>query len=504
MSGQYLLQMRSISKSFPGVQALNRVDFDLQKGEIHALVGENGAGKSTLIKILAGAYIPDEGKIEFKGQTVTIDSPVVAQNLGIAIVHQETNLFPSLSVAENIFAGRQPVKGHLTFIDKNAMWYETRKLLQLFNVRIHPETKIQELSVGQRQIVEIAKALSLKAEILILDEPTSALTQNEVNLLFNIIDELRNRGLGIIYISHRLEEIFKVSDRITVLRDGQKVGTIKTPSASPQQIINMMVGRQLNDFYGQRLNQPGEAILSVSNLSLPGKFYDISLSLRRGEILGFAGLIGSGRTDVALALFGYQPALSGELWLEGKKIWPRSPREAMRLGIAYVSEDRREKGLFTSMSLRDNISVTQLRRLSRWGLMDMQRENAAAIEMISRLRIRTPTIMQKVLNLSGGNQQKVALAKWLALNPKVLIVDEPTRGVDVGAKAEIYGILRSLAKQGVAVLMISSELPEILGLSDRILVMHEGRLAGEVLADKATEELIMTYAAGQGSVKIAN
>jgi len=497
MESSELLEMKAVSKRFPGVQALDQVDFDLAAGEVHALVGENGAGKSTLMRILCGAYQPDDGEIYLSGERVVIQNPAQAQSLGISIVYQEFSLFANLSVAENIFVGRQPVSGYVGFVDRTAALRESKEYLDLFELAVDPDCPVGRLSVAQQQVVEIAKALSLDARILILDEPTSTLSEHETQLLFQTIRRLKERGLGIIYISHRLEEVFEIADRVTVLRDGHLVGTVSVSAVQPEALIRMMVGRQLQDLYGGRVTGSGEEVLRVEGLSSSGHFEDVGFTLHRGEILGLAGLVGAGRTDVARAVFGAQRYDAGHIYLEGREVLIHSPKDAMRLGIAYLSENRYDDELFLRMSVRENITVTHLEKFSRLGFMFSSLEAEEVVRFVQRLSIRTPGIEQQVMNLSGGNQQKVILARWLAIHPKVLIADEPTRGIDVGAKAEIYALLHDLAAEGVGILFISSELPEILGMSDRILVMNEGRVAGEVSGDEATEELIVALSARQ-------
>jgi len=499
MELQKVLDMRGICKSFPGVQALDHVDFDLFSGEVHALVGENGAGKSTLIKILCGVYQPDQGEICLHGQPTVIQGPSHAQSLGISVVHQELNLFPNLSVAENVFVNRLPARGLLSFIDARQAHEATREYLRTFDLDLDPSCAMHRLSVAQQQVVEIAKALSQKARILILDEPTSALTEHESAVLFRIIQRLKEQGLCIVYISHRLEEIFRIADRVTILRDGRRVGSLAVSETNVESVIRMMVGRQLQDLYGQRVASIGQEILRVQGLSSPGRFSDISFLLRRGEILGLAGLIGAGRTELARALFGAERIAVGQVHLDGHLVQIHSPSDAMRLGIAYLSENRHRDELFLQMSVRENTTVSHLKRFSRFGFLIQRLEAQEVQEFVGQLRIHTPSIQQRVMNLSGGNQQKVVLARWLAIQPKVLIADEPTRGIDVGGKAEIYTLLHKLAQQGVGIILISSEMPEILGMSDRILIMHEGKLAGELSREEATEERILTYAAGQAT-----
>ena len=488
------VEMRNISKLFPGVRALNRVSFDMRLGEVHALVGENGAGKSTLVKILSGVYQPDEGEILLNGAPVQIKGPRHAQSLGIAIVYQELNLFQNLTVAENLFAGKMPCHRPLGFEDRQCAYDTTIEYLQKFDLPIDPRTPLRELSLAQQQIVEISKALLQKARVLILDEPTSSLAEHETTLLFKIIEQLKADNLSIVYISHRLEEIFQIAERVTVLRDGEWVGAGPIAETNMESVISMMVGRELKDLYGQPSGSPRETVLSVEGLTSAGRFDNVSFELRAGEILGMAGMVGAGRTDVGLALFGAVPVSSGTIRVDGKPVKIHSPYDAMHLGIAYLSEDRRKDSLFLGMGVRPNITVSHLKRFARFGFLSQGAEMAGAQEYISALDIQTPSTEQLVMNLSGGNQQKVVLARWLAIQPRILIADEPTRGIDVGAKGEIYALLRRLAEQGVAVILISSQMPEVLGMSDRILIMQEGRLAGELSSSEATEEKIVTLA----------
>jgi ABC-type sugar transport system ATPase subunit len=493
-----LLEMRDISKSFPGVRALDRVHFDLKPGEIHALMGENGAGKSTLIKILSGVYSLDTGEILLDGQSIEPRNPTHAQSLGISPVHQELNLEPYLNVAENIFLGRQP-QGAFGLIHYGRMHREAAMLLSQLGVAMDTHAMAGALSVAERQMIAIARAVSIDARILILDEPTSPLTERETELLFTIVRRLKERGFGIIYISHRLEEIFRLCDRVTVFRDGQYIATRTVAEIGPVDIISMMIGRDISDLYRKREAEIGAPVLEIRHLTKRGFLHDISLVLRRGEIVGMAGLVGAGRTELARAIFGDWQFDSGAILLEGKPIRSRSPRDAIAAGIGLVPEDRKEQGLVTGFSVLHNISMAILPRLAPFGVIRSQEERKVARRYVDRLAIRTPSVEQKVMYLSGGNQQRVVVGKWLATNPKVLIVDEPTRGIDVGAKAEIHALLSDLARQGVGILMISSDLPEILAMSDRILIMHQGRLTGEVPGKGATQEQIMTLATGQAS-----
>jgi ABC-type sugar transport system ATPase subunit len=496
-----LLQMTGISKQFPGVQALQHVDLYVRPGECLALVGENGAGKSTLMKILSGVYAPDEGTIAIDGQIVIPSNPHHAQQLGVSIIYQEFNLFPNMSVEENIFIGREP--NRTGFVDRGRLRDSAREYLKQVGVDLDPRTLVRNLSVAQQQMVEIAKALSYNARIVIMDEPTSALTDNEVRALFAIIRSLKERGLGIVFVSHRLEEIFEICDRITVLRDGHNAGELETATSTPDQIVRMMVGREITDLYQKEGSTAAEqVVLAVRGLSRRGTQQDdsrvvldgVDLDVHAGEIVGLAGLVGSGRTEVARAIFGADPYDSGEILLDGQQVFIKSPSQAIKHGIALAPEDRKLQALVLALAIRENVSLPNLGRLSKFGFVRRKEERNLAQRYIDALSVRTPSMEQKVINLSGGNQQKVVLAKWLALNPKVLIVDEPTRGIDIGAKAEVHALLSQLAESGVAVLMISSELPEVLRMSDRIYVIREGRIAGVIDHEDATEERVMELA----------
>jgi len=493
-----LFELQDIGKSFTGVRALDRVSFDLRPGEVHALLGENGAGKSTLVKIISGVYQPDHGTIRLDGEAITIADPTRALALGIVPVHQELHLEPYLTVAENIFLGRQPI-GRFGLIDQRRMDAEAKTLLEGLGVALDPEALVGSLSVAQRQIIAIARAAaSAAARIVIFDEPTSSLTERETGLLFDLIRRLRSQGLGIIYISHRMEEIFSLCDRVTVLRDGRYVATTPVADTDLRQLIGMMVGRELGDLARRPGSGTSKVVLEVRDLQKPGLLRDISFSVHRGEIVGVAGLVGAGRTELARAIFGDLAVASGEICVEGRSMPARhSPRQAILAGIGLVPEDRKEQGLVTGLPVRENISMAWLKGLSRAGVIGRRRERSLAEDYVRTLAIKTPTIDQKATYLSGGNQQRVVIAKWLATRPKLLIVDEPTRGVDVGAKAEIHALLRSLAADGMAIMMISSDLPEVLAVSDRILVMHKGRIAADIPGDTATQELIMHYATGQ-------
>jgi ribose transport system ATP-binding protein len=492
----YLLEMKEISKSFPGVKVLDGVQLNLKRGEVLALMGENGAGKSTLMKILGGIYQRDGGTIVVKGQTQENMTPDIAAKRGIAIIHQELNLIPHLSVMENIFLGREFTYGKSGFVNWSRMRTEAKRWLEQLAIDLDPATPVGELSVGQQQMIEIAKALSMQADILVLDEPTAALTNREIDALFDVIAALKRKGVGMIYISHRMEEIFQISDRITVLRDGRYVGTVRTAETSLDELVKMMVGREITDRFPKVEVKPGEERLRVENLTVRGKLSGISFSVRSGEIVGVAGLMGAGRTEMAKALFGAERIDGGAIFVDGKQVRISQPIDAIRAGIALVTEDRKEEGLVLPLSVRENIALPNLAKLSSLGVMNRRAEQALSDETIRRLLIKTAGGEQAAGSLSGGNQQKVVIGKWLATQPKILILDEPTRGVDIGAKKEIYDIMNRLAQEGVAILMISSELPEVLGMSDRVLVMHEGRITGSFSRAEATQELIMHAATG--------
>jgi ribose transport system ATP-binding protein len=497
MTNGYALEMRGVTKTFPGVQALKDVNFAVRKGEVHALVGENGAGKSTLIKVLAGAQTADAGEILLDGTPAHIASPLEAQRLGVSIIYQEFNLVPDLNVAENIFLGREPTKGPLGWIDRRKMCADADAILQRLGIPLDVRAPVRRLSVAHQQIVEIAKALSQQATIVAMDEPSATLTEHELNRLFEVIQGLKKSGVSIIYISHRLEEIFGVCDSVTVLRDGQLVGTLPTNQVNREQLISMMVGRELEEGKFVVRKPPRKApILSVKNLNRRGVLHDINFELYRGEILAFTGLVGAGRTELARAIFGADAMDSGEIYLHGQRVHVKSPQHAVKIGIGYLPEDRKQLGLVLGMVVRENATLSNLGALSVLGFVRRGAERAVVGNYVRDLDVRTPSIEQLVRNLSGGNQQKVVLAKWLFADCKVLIFDEPTRGVDVGAKAEIHRLMVDLAERGVGVMMISSELPEVLQVADRILVMHEGRIAAEMFRDEATQESIMHYATG--------
>jgi len=505
---EMLLRMEGISKAFPGVQALDNVDFEVAAGKVVALVGENGAGKSTLMKILCGAYRKDAGRIFLRGQETEIESPHHAQQKSIAIIYQEFNLTPNQSAAANIFISREPRQQGLgrffNFVDRRRMEREAQEHLDRVGARVPATALIRELSVAQRQMVEVAKALAVDARIIIMDEPTSALGEDEVETLFEIIDTLKKQGIAIIFISHRLEEVFRVADRVVVLRDGRRVGSVSISEATPEEIIHLMVGRELTDMFHKEEAEIGEPLLEVQGLTRHGVVEDVSFTLQRGEILGFAGLVGAGRTETARLLFGVDRRDAGAIRVDGEPVRINSPRDAVGAGLGFVPEDRGTQGLVLMLPVKENIVLPTLDSHSRAGWVNRRSVRNTAQDYVEKLNVRTPHLQQKAMYLSGGNQQKVVLAKWLASQPKVLIMDEPTRGIDVGAKAEVHALMSQLAQSGMGIIMISSELPEILGMSDRILVMAEGRVAALLDRAEATQEKIMAYASGEIDNGIVN
>jgi ribose transport system ATP-binding protein len=494
--GEVVLEMRDVTKRFPGVLALDKAQLKLYQGEVLCLLGENGAGKSTLMKILAGAQPMDEGEILLDGESVSIHSPHHAQQLGISMIYQEFNLSPFLSVAENIFLGREPRIGKSPLIDWRRLYREAREVLARIGVELDVKRAVNTLSVAQQQMVEIAKAISVNAKIIVMDEPSATLTDHELKALFELIRTLRRQDMGIVYISHRLEEIFEIGNRVTVMRDGEHVGTEFVHKLKREDIIKMMVGRELKDEFPKVTFDRGDEILRVEGLSRKGAFEDVSFSLNRGEIVALTGLVGAGRTEVARAIFGADRITGGTIHLHGKPITVKSPQDAIRHGIGLLTEDRKNQGLVLGMSVRENISMAKLKDLCKGPFVRRGEERKVAENYVEELRIKTPSVEQVTQNLSGGNQQKVVLAKWLFTQSKVLIFDEPTRGIDVGAKVEIYRLMNDLVRQGVGVLMISSELPEVIGMCDRVLVMHEGRITGELPRRSMNQEAIMTLATG--------
>lgn len=490
--GTPFLQMKGITKKFPGVLALDHANFSVELGKVVALVGENGAGKSTLMKILSGVLKKDEGEILIDGKPASIESTLDAQKFGISVIYQELNVILNLNIAENIFIGREKRKS--LFIDKAYIHKEARKLLDIVGLNVDTNTLVKDLSIGQRQMVEVARALSMDAKVIVMDEPTSSLTEKETKILLEIIKKLRNENVGIVFISHRMKEIFEVADTVTVMRDGKTVGTLAGEEINENKVVKLMVGREVNDIFAKQEAEISDVILDVRNLSTASFLKDISFSLRKGEILGFAGLVGAGRSEVMRAIFGIDKKNSGDIFINGEKVEINSPEDAINHGIGFIPEDRKEQALILNMTVKENITLPSLKSISKFDFINSELEKAVAEEYIEKLSIKTPGFEQRVINLSGGNQQKVVISKWLATNPKVLILDEPTRGIDVGAKKEIHSIMSSLAQNGVAIIMVSSELPEILGMSDRIIVMHEGRIKGQLLREEASQEKIMELA----------
>lgn len=499
MADEFVLRMEHVSKSFPGVRALHDVSLSVRRGEIHCLVGQNGAGKSTLMKILGGAYRMDAGDIILDGEKVFFPNPHAALKAGISVLYQELALNPCLSAAENIFLGRE-IKTPFGVVNIRRQQQEAERLIKPFGVEIDVALPVEQLSVAQQQIVAIGKALSFKAKVIVLDEPSAVLTVEELGRLFNIMRGLREDGVGIIYISHRLEEIFEIGDRVTVLRDGEVVGTFDVSTVNESDLVRMMTGREVVKTGSRSRLEAGEPVLEVENLSRRRVLRDVSFRLHAGEIVGVFGLVGAGRTELAHALIGADRPDSGRILLDGKEVMPSSPQHALKLGIGLVPEDRKRHGLVLGMNVADNSTLAIWDRLARLGIVDRRSLLASARESVDELRIKTPSLSALVENLSGGNQQKVVLAKWLATACKVLILDEPTRGVDVGAKAEIHELIRAIASRGKALIVISSELPEIMSVSDRLLVMRKGRIVGEFLPAQTTQEDVLACAMG---VKVA-
>ncbi|MEQ9898938.1 ribose ABC transporter ATP-binding protein RbsA [Pectobacterium punjabense] len=493
---QPLLQLQGITKSFPGVKALSGAALNVYPGKVMALVGENGAGKSTMMKVLTGIYRKDAGSIHFLGQEVDFNGPKASQEAGIGIIHQELNLIPQLTIAENIFLGRE-FTNRFGRIDWNKMYAEADKLLKRLNLRYDSRRMVGDLSIGDQQMVEIAKVLSFESKVIIMDEPTDALTDTETASLFSVIKELQSQGCGIVYISHRLKEIFEICDDITVFRDGQFIGECPVSDLQEDTLIEMMVGRKLEDQYPRSNKAPGEVRLKVQNLSGPG-VDSVSFTVRKGEILGVAGLMGAGRTELMKILYGALPRTGGNVTLDGRDVVTRKPQDGLANGIVYISEDRKRDGLVLGMSVKENMSLTALRYFSHaGGRLKHAEEQLAVADFIRLFNVKTPSMTQPIGLLSGGNQQKVAIARGLMTRPNVLILDEPTRGVDVGAKKEIYQLINQFKEEGLSIILVSSEMPEVLGMSDRIIVMHEGRLSGDFPIEQATQEALMAAAVGK-------
>ena len=495
MSQDTILVMENISKSFPGVQALSNVHLTVRKGTVHALMGENGAGKSTLMKVLIGIYIPESGAITFQGKSVQIANTEMALKLGISMIHQELSPVPYMTVAENIYLGREPL-GRFGLIDKRKMIADTQALLNRLEINVDPSAIMKSLSVANTQMVEIAKAISYDSSLIIMDEPTSAITEREVAHLFRIIRSLKEKGVAIIYITHKMDEVFQIADEITVFRDGKHIATVPAGQTDKNSLIAMMVGRELTNIYPKSEAPIGEVILSVRNLTRKGIIHGVSFDLRRGEILGLAGLMGAGRTEVIEGIFGIKKIDSGEIEVKGKSVRINSPADAIRHGLALLTEDRKLTGIMGVLPVKDNMMIASLDSYATNGFLNKRLIDETCNREKGRLEIKTPSMDQVIKLLSGGNQQKVLVSRWLLTTPDILILDEPTRGIDVGAKAEIHRLMCKLAQEGKAIIMISSELPEILGMSDRVLVMHEGRVGGEFARQDATQESIMRAATG--------
>jgi ribose transport system ATP-binding protein len=492
----YLLEMKGITKIYPGVVALDKVDFSVKRGEVHALLGENGAGKSTLIKILAGAEQRDEGEIWFDGQSYAQYTPNDAIQMGISVIYQEFNLVSKMTIEENIFLGKEIHNG--LFVDKKAMTQKAREVFEPLGGAIDPGVKVSDLSVAYQQLVEISKAILNRSKIIIMDEPSAALSLNELEILFNLIRRLKSEGTSIIYISHRLEEVFEIADRVSVFRDGRYVGTKLVSETNKDNLISMMVGRELSGDYPQNEQKRGEVVLKAQGIT-SDKLREVSFELYRNEILGITGLVGAGRTELLRAIFGADPYL-GDIYIRGEKAEIRSPQDAIRYGISFLPEDRKTDGILLEMPVRFNMSIASLKKFARNGFVNRGKENATVQLFVDAIRIKTPDLEQKAKNLSGGNQQKVILGKWLACDSDIIIFDEPTRGIDVGAKQEIYLLMNQLVKEGKSIILVSSELPEIIGMSDRVLVMYNGAITAELDKSELTQELILSKASSEGEV----
>lgn len=497
MLSEYILEMKHISKSFPGVKALDDARLNVKPGEVHVLLGENGAGKSTLMKVLAGVYSKDEGEIIFEGKPAEINTVSDAQSLGISMIHQELNMLSARTVAQNIYMGREPVKNKfLKNIDVKKMIADSRTLLERLGVDLNPNTEVKDISIAQQQMVEVAKALSIETKVLIMDEPTSSLTQREIDMLFSIVRTLCKQGIGIIYISHRMEEIFELGDRVTVMRDGQYVGTVNTADTSMDELVSMMVGRKIEDMYGSKEKQVGRVALETKNLS-GLRFRNVNIQVHEGEIVGLGGLVGAGRTELAKAIFGYDRVTGGEILIYGKQMKKHSPKNSVAMGIGFLPEDRKSEGLIQSHAIKTNIIQASMQIYFKHGLVNEKAEKQQAEKYRKELKIASPDVIRNVSVLSGGNQQKVVIAKWLCTGCRILLFDEPTRGIDVGAKSEIYALMNKLASEGYAILAISSDQKELMGISDRVYVMKDGEIAGELERSEISATNIIAYAVGK-------
>ena len=491
-----ILEFHMISKIFPGVKALDDVSFSVKAGTVHALIGENGAGKSTLMKVLFGIYKPEKGYIIYKGEKSTISNPRAALDVGISMIPQEVSPVNNLTVSSNIFLGKEITKGW-KLVNQKALDEAAGKVLQEIGLDINPKEKMSNLSIANAQLVAIATSISNNSQVIIMDEPTSALTEKESNTLLDTIRKLRNKGVTIIYISHKLDEILSIADNYTVLRDGKSIQSGSIAEIDKSIIINLMVGREMDEFFTKEESHPGEVLLEVKNLSYKNEFRQINFSVKRGEILGFSGLIGSGRTELMEAVFGMKKPDSGEMFINGKQCLFNSPKDAIRAGIGFVTEDRKESGIFPELNISDNMIMPGLEPYAKMGLVDTGDAKISCTKQVKALQIKTPSLQQSIKNLSGGNQQKVLISRWLLMNPDILILDEPTRGIDVGSKAEIHKLISELAKSGKSIIMISSEMPEVLSMSDRIVVMHQGTISGELTRDEATQQRVMYLATGE-------
>lgn len=499
MNTENVLEMRGVTKSFPGVKALKGVDLTIKRGTVHALMGENGAGKSTLMKVLYGIHQPDEGKIFFKGEPYEVKSPIDAIRGGVSMIPQEISPVSNLTVASNVFLGKEICSSRgLKLLNQKKMIEETQLLFDELGIDIDPSVMMSEISIANAQLVAIATAVSYNADLVVMDEPTSALTDKEIDKLYKIIRDLKEKkNIAVVYISHKLEEVFTICDEVSVIRDGEFIGTDTIENFDKNRLINMMVGRTMDEFFHKEEVEIGDVVLEVKNLTLNKKFEDVSFTLRQGEVLGVAGLMGAGRTEVMEAIFGYKPATSGEIFMNGVKVEINEPIDAIKQGIAFVTEDRKQTGIFPDLSIKDNIIMPDVDSYMKNGMLNRKKITENCQEQREAISIKTPTLDQLIKNLSGGNQQKVLISRWLLTTPEVLILDEPTRGIDVGAKSEIHRLIGELAKMGKSIIMVSSEMPEVLNVSDRIMVMFEGKVSGEISRDEATQENILQLATGE-------